>query len=214
MTEVPRTGVAIKQRPTRVYYVALTGNFTVQWLFGRRNRDRNHRKPHGGLLVRNTRWMVLLITLALVPVALVGQERPTIALHPFTAGADVAWPYDMKLMQTQTIAEVKAKVDKQYEITEVAPEASASGHAHTYTLDGEILAWHPGNRAERLLVGAGTGRENAEIHFWVTDDTGKKVLEHTETIKAEFWGNAYAGSVGQLAHPFADKIAKRLKEAN
>ena len=28
-----------------------------------------------------------------------------------------------------------------------------------------------------------------------------------------FWGNAYAASVGQLAQPFADKIADRLKEA-
>ncbi|MGB7332184.1 MAG: hypothetical protein WBD25_12435, partial [Terriglobales bacterium] len=65
--------------------------------------------------MEKTRWMVLLITLALVPASLTGQERPTIVLHPFTAGADVAWPYDMKLMQTQTIAEVKAKVGKQYE---------------------------------------------------------------------------------------------------
>ncbi|MGB6387268.1 MAG: DUF4410 domain-containing protein [Terriglobales bacterium] len=160
--------------------------------------------------MEKTRWMVLLITLALVPASLTGQERPTIVLHPFTAGADVAWPYDMKLMQTQTIAEVKAKVGKQYEIAEEAP---TSGHSNTYTLDGEILAWHPGNRAERLLVGAGTGRENADIHFWVTDNAGKTVLDHKETIKAEFWGNAYAGSVGQLAHPFADKIAKRLAAA-
>ncbi|MGB7332786.1 MAG: DUF4410 domain-containing protein, partial [Terriglobales bacterium] len=98
----------------------------------------------------------------------------------------------------------------QYEIAEEAP---TSGHSNTYTLDGEILAWHPGNRAERLLVGAGTGRENADIHFWVTDNAGKTVLDHKETIKAEFWGNAYAGSVGQLAHPFADKIAKRLAAA-
>src|ERR1700691_404034 len=108
--------------------------------------------------------MVVLITLALIPVSLIAQERPIIVLHPFTAGADVAWPYDMKLMQTQTIAEVKAKVGKQYEIAEEAP---TSGHSNTYMLDGEILAWHPGNRAERLLVGAGTGRENADIHFWV-----------------------------------------------
>jgi hypothetical protein len=153
---------------------------------------------------------ILLVALALMPVTLMGQERPIIVLHPFTAGADVAWPYDMKLMQTQTIAEVKAKVGKQYEVTAETP---ASAHARVYTLDGEILVWHPGNRAERLLVGGGTGRESADIHFWITDDAGKKVLEHKDTIKAEFWGNASAGSVGQLSHPFADKIAKRLADA-
>ena len=58
-----------------------------------------------------------------------------------------------------------------------------------------------------MLVGMGTGRETAVIHYWLTDKTGKKVFEHTDTIRAAFWGNAYAGSVGQLAQPFADKIA-------
>ena len=33
------------------------------------------------------------------------------------------------------------------------------------------------------------------------------------TIRAEFWGNAYAGSVGELAHPFAAKISGRIKDA-
>jgi hypothetical protein len=63
-----------------------------------------------------------------------------------------------------------------------------------------------------MLVGAGTGRETAKIRFWVTDAGGKKVFEHQDTIRAEFWGNEYADSVGQLAHPFADKIAGRLAE--
>jgi hypothetical protein len=56
-------------------------------------------------------------------------------------------------------------------------------------------------------VGGGTGRESADIHFWLTDEQGKKVFDQKDTIKAEFWGNAYAGSVGQLGHPFARKIA-------
>lgn len=40
------------------------------------------------------------------------------------------------------------------------------------------------------------------------------VSQHGDTIRAEFFGNEYASSVGQLAHPFAAKIAGRLKEAN
>jgi hypothetical protein len=76
-----------------------------------------------------------------------------------------------------------------------------------------VLEWHPGNRAERMLVGWGTGREWADIHYWLTDGTGNKVFDYKDTIKAEFWGNAYEGSVGQLSHPFADKIARRLVDA-
>ena len=63
------------------------------------------------------------------------------------------------------------------------------------------------------MVGMGSGRESAEIRYWLTDDQGKRLFEHKDTIRAEFWGNAYAGSVGQLAHPFASKIAGRLTEA-
>jgi len=115
-------------------------------------KDSTYGKLQGGLLVEKTGWMVLLITLALVPATLAGQEKPIIVLHPFTAGTDVAWPYDMKLMQTQTIAEVKAKVGKQYEIIEVTPEAPASDHAHTYTLDGEILAWDNAAHQPRIIA--------------------------------------------------------------
>ena len=80
-------------------------------------------------------------------------------------------------------------------------------------MNGEVLQWHPGNRAERWAVGMGAGRESARIRFWLTDTSGKKVFEHEDTIRAEFWGNEYADSVGQLAHPFADKIATRLAQA-
>jgi Domain of unknown function (DUF4410) len=160
--------------------------------------------------VEKTWRMLLVVALALMPVALIGQEKPTIVLHPFTAADDVAWPYDMKQMQTQTIAEVRAKIGKQYAVTAEAPPTN---HAPVYTLDGEILSWHAGNRAERMLVGWGTGREWAEIHYWLTDNTGKRVLDRKDMIKAEFWGNAYEGSVGQLSHPVADKIAKRLADA-
>src|SRR5712664_3027301 len=73
--------------------------------------------------------------------------------------------------------------------------------------------WHPGNRAKRWVVGMGSGRETAKIHYWLTDASGKKVFDHTDTNRAAFWGNGYADSVGQLAQPFADKIADRLAEA-
>jgi hypothetical protein len=39
----------------------------------------------------------------------------------------------------------------------------------------------------------GSGRESAEIRYWLTDEQGKRLFEHKDTIRAEFWGNAYAG---------------------
>lgn len=75
------------------------------------------------------------------------------------------------------------------------------------------ISFFPGNRAKRMLVGMGSGRETAEIRYRLTDENGAKVFENKDTIRAEFWGNAYASSVGELAHPFADKIAGRIKNA-
>jgi hypothetical protein len=137
------------------------------------------------------------------------QEKPAIVVQPFTTANGVSWPYDMQRMTSQTLAELQTKDGKKYELSAEAPLS----RAHYYSLSGELLEWHPGNRAKRVLVGVGTGRETAKIHYWLVDETGKKVFEHEDTIRAEFWGNAYADSVGQLAHPFADKIAGSLAQA-
>ena len=138
------------------------------------------------------------------------QEKPAIIVEAFSAASSVPWPYDMKLLQTETMAELKAKEGQKFNVSR---ETATEGSAPFYRLQGEVVEWHPGNRAKRMMVGMGSGREEAKIHYWLVSRTGMKVFEHTDVIRAEFWGNAYAGSVGELAHPFADKIAKRLGEA-
>jgi hypothetical protein len=140
------------------------------------------------------------------------QTKSVITVQAFTAGRDMAWPYDMKQLQIQTVAELKAK-DAIRGRFDISADMPVDGTTANYTLDGEVLSWKSGNRATRLLVGMGSGRESAEIRYWLTDDKGAKVFEHRDTIRAEFLGNAYAGSVGQLAHPFASKIGDRLTEA-
>jgi hypothetical protein len=137
-------------------------------------------------------------------------SKPIIVVNAFVTTKAVSWPYDMKDMQRQTVAEMNAKAGAEYD---VAPEVPTSAHGHVYTLNGEVIAWRPGNRAKRMLVGMGSGRETAEIHYWLRDENGEKVFDNKDTIRAEFWGNAYAGSVGELAHPFADKISGRIKNA-
>ena len=152
-------------------------------------------------------FALAFFTFAILP--LNAQEKPTIVVQAFTTAAGVSWPYDMKQMVTETVAELQHKDGSTFDVNSEAP----TGRARVYTLTGEVLEWNPGNRAKREMIGYGSGRETAKIHYWLSDQTGKKVFEHEDIIRAEFWGNQYAGSVGQLAHPFADKIATRLKEA-
>jgi hypothetical protein len=153
--------------------------------------------------------LIGLFVLALAS-GMCAQERSTIVIQPFTTTSDASWPYDMKLMQNQTLAEMKAKLGKQFEIVGEMP---AAAHGKVYTLMGEVTGWRPGNAAKRAIVGMGSGREAADIHYWVTDETGEKKFEHKDTIRAEFYSGSIQGSVGQLAHPFADKLSKRISDA-
>jgi hypothetical protein len=115
----------------------------------------------------------------------------------------------MNQLVVQTVAEVQHKNRTKYDVSAEVP----AGRTNVYKLDGEVLEWNPGNRAMRVLVRFGTGRETAKIHYWLSDDTGKRVFEHEDIIRQKYIGSADASSVGQLPHPFADKVAKRLSEA-
>ena len=117
----------------------------------------------------------------------------------------------MKELQSAAIASIKTKDGDQFD---VVPDAPAT-QALVYVLDGEVLAWHKGNTAERMLIAAGSvaGRENAKIHYWLTDKSGKRVFEHTDTIRQIWMDNLHEKSVGLLARPFGEKVAERLKDA-
>ena len=155
------------------------------------------------------RIAMVLALASLSGAAMLAQERTTIVVKPFTLATGVSWPYDMEKMTTQLRAEMQNKDGKKFGVETEVP----SGAGHYYVLQGEVTEWHPGNRAKRVLVGVGTGRETAKIRYWLSDGNGKRVFEHEDTIRAEYWGNEYADSVGQLAHPFADKVSARLGEA-
>jgi hypothetical protein len=104
------------------------------------------------------------------------------------------------------VQELKIKESKRFDVVaDPLPSGSAA-----YTLQGEILEWQPGDMATRLLVGMGTGREMARIHYWLIGADGKRRFEYTDVIRTFFNDNAYEKSSGHLAQPFAVKIAKRL----
>ena len=153
--------------------------------------------------------LLLTIGLALSTIALSSQGKPVIVVQAFTIAAGVDLPYDMKLMQTQLVPEFKVMLGKEFDIVAEPP---TTPQGTVYTLDAEITGWRPGNAAKRLLVGLGSGREASDIQYRVTDGSGTKVLERMETIRTNFYSQG-AGSSGTLAHPIAQKIADRIKDA-
>lgn len=153
--------------------------------------------------------LVLVIGLALSPIALSAQGKPVIVVQVFTTASGVDLPYDMKLMHAQIVPEFKVMLGKEFDIVTEAP---TTPQGTIYTLDAEITAWRPGNAAKRLLVGMGSGREASDIQYRLTDASGKKVLERNDTIRTNFYSQG-SGSTGTLAHPIAQKIADRIKDA-
>lgn len=156
------------------------------------------------------KMLPILLLVALCPFTARASQKPVLVVHAFTMAPGTTWPYDMKQMQTEAVAELQAKFGKKFDILTEAP---AGPHGKVYTMDGEVTGWRPGNRLERNAVGWGAGRESADIHFWVIDESGEKKLDTRDTIRAELAGVEYQNSVGELAHPFASKIVHRLGEA-
>jgi hypothetical protein len=153
--------------------------------------------------------VIFVAALGLVPAC--AQDKPAIVVHAFTLASGVNFPYDMNQLQTRAIAMLKDKDGTLFDALPAAP----TGQARVYFLDGEVLEWHKGNTAERMLIAMGSvaGRENAKIHYWLTDQDGKKIFENTDTIRQGFMKNGHEKSVGTLATPFAEKLAERLKVA-
>ena len=153
-------------------------------------------------------WLLLAVALAST-VTLSSQPSRTVIIQPFTLAAGVELPYDIKLLQTQLVADLRVQIGKEFT---VVAEPPPSPQGSVYTLDGVITGWRPGNAAKRILVGLGSGREATDLRFRVTDGSGQLAIDRTETIRTNFYSQG-AGSVGTLVHPIAQKIAERLKDA-
>ena len=152
---------------------------------------------------------ILAFALALAPVVVTAQDTPVLVVNPFTTGPGVELPYDLKQLHGQLVAEFRVMLGKEFTVAAEAPSTLA---AKVFTLDGEIVAWRPGNAAKRLLVGMGSGREASDITYRVTDASGAKVLDKKDTIRTNFYSQG-AGSTGTLGHPIAQKISERIRTA-
>ena len=154
------------------------------------------------------KFLPIVIALVVSTIGLTSQEKPKLVVNAFTVAQGIELPYDMKLLQTQLVAELKVEL-KDYSVISEPPSAP---EGTVYALNGVITGWRPGNAAKRMFVGMGSGREASDIEFHIADTSGKKVLERKETIRTNFYSQG-AGSSGTLAHPIALKVADRIKEA-
>jgi len=137
-----------------------------------------------------------------------GQGKPILVVNLFTTATDVKVPYDMKQLQASAVAELGVMIKD----IDVVAEKPKTPQGPVYTLDVQITGWRPGNAAKRVIVGFGSGREAADISYQVTDPGNKKVVEHVDTIRTNFYSQG-SGSSGTLGHPFAQKITERIKDA-
>jgi uncharacterized protein DUF4410 len=153
--------------------------------------------------------LLVVVGLAVSTLSLSSQTKPVMVVNAFTTAKDVELPYDMKIIQSQLVAELKVMIGKDFDIKAEAP---AGVDGTVYTLDGQFTAWHAGNAAKRIMVGLGSGRESSDISYQLSDSSGKKVVEQKDTIRTNFYSQN-AGSTGTLAHPVAQKIAERIKMA-
>jgi Domain of unknown function (DUF4410) len=153
--------------------------------------------------------LLVVVGLTLSTISLSSQARPVMVVNAFTTAQGVELPYDMKMIQSQLVAELRVMLGKDFDIKAEAPAAS---EGTVYTLSGEFKAWHPGNAAKRIVIGLGSGRESSDISYQLTDASGKKVVEHADTIRTNFYSQN-AGSTGTLAHPIAQKISDRIRDA-
>jgi hypothetical protein len=155
------------------------------------------------------RWTLLVIGLALSAVYPASQAKRVIVVEPFTLAPGVELPYDLKLLQTGLVADLKVQIGKEFEVVAEAPSAPEGS---VYTLTGEITGWRPGNAAKRIIIGLGSGRESSDVHYRVADNAGQNVIDRTDTIRTNFYSQG-AGSVGTLVHPIAQKLADRITDA-
>ena len=125
---------------------------------------------------------VLAFALALAPLALSAQHKPTLIVNPFTTGQGVELPYDLKQLHGQLVAELRVMLGKEFTVVAEAPTTPTG---KVFTLGGEIVAWRPGNAAKRLLVGMGSGREASDIAYTVTDASGAKVVDKSAAFRME-----------------------------
>jgi hypothetical protein len=92
----------------------------------------------------------------------------------------------------------------------LGPE-EAAGKQSMVDISAELVDFSPGNMAERLAIGLGTGRAHAGFLFTVKDSaTGKVLWKKTIKETASFWSNSASSSAQRSELP--EKVAKAFVE--
>jgi len=123
------------------------------------------------------------------------QVKPALPVHAFTLASDVKFLYEMNQLQTEAIEEIKLENGAKFDVFPDSP----TSQDQVYILDREVLEWHKGNTAERMLIALGSvaGRESAKIHHWLR---GKNLQQHRHD-QANLYGQRARKTSGHSGHP-------------
>src|SRR6266571_3626987 len=103
--------------PVQNYVPAVAGSF-----FGWTREAGGFQKSRRKNRMKTT--LILVAALVIGSLSLHAQDKPVIVVRPFTFAPSVAWPYDMKQMQTQTAAQLKTKAGGRFEVVTEVPTTS------------------------------------------------------------------------------------------
>jgi len=140
---------------------------------------------------------------------------PVMIVHTFSKGQGVELPYNVELLQSELVDQLKILMADEFTITTEVP-AFSSGTV--YTLDGEFKAWHEGGHTY-----FNRRRESYDVRYRVSDPAGTTVVERLDSIRTSLAGPAGPRDVRRAAYGWtpskrlqyslAQKIAHLIKDA-
>ena len=73
-----------------------------------------------------------LAAIPLLPATIQAQDNVVVVVREFSVGPKTGWPYDVKQLQSQTVAELRGKAGSRLEVDSESPVTPSS---HVYTLN-------------------------------------------------------------------------------
>jgi hypothetical protein len=93
--------------------------------------------------------LLVVIGLAVSIIGLSSQGKRVLVVNAFTVAPSVELPYDMKLMQTQLVAELKVELGKEFSIVGEAPAAPEGAlFTHARWSNHRLAPWQRGQAAD------------------------------------------------------------------
>lgn len=136
-------------------------------------------------------------------------SRTAVIVQKFTAGDKMNCPFDLDELRAQIAIALRVKSKNHID---ALLEPPPTPRLHSYILQGEVVACRRPSLAKVLTIGVfsygAVGLQTAvDIHYWLADAQGRRILERRDTVRGKRNGDP------DLVPPGATKIAKRLADS-